>query len=366
MIRLTDKYANAYADLWGSRTPCVYKTGPAWHTSEAQAFLRVPRPIYSHPIGGSWLSIGRDIIGELDSAKVEWNAINPLAYADAGQANPFCPFVITICVTPLSLTYDAAVAAGKLIHDILNNAGFPDIQVAFIESVVHRSAAGPKLLSFDPLFDPVPELRKDFTSTLGLPIAPLKAPQYEGTAALYYRLSQDDGRVAMLTCAHVARPPPLYGNTGMTLKKGTGQAREDIIALGTGAYHNAVTAIKKQIRGQYASIEVWRDTLQRLGEEVEGEVPVKSVRRKEFAGRIERAEEAIEGAYALHDEVTERRTTPEQRIIGHVLHSEATVEPNMFTKDWALIELNHEMIDWKSFKGNKIYIGMSYSSSSLS
>lgn len=73
--------------------------------------------------------------------------------------------------------------------------------MAFVESVVTRAvAAGPKLPSFDPLLDDVPDLRKPFTSVLGLSIAPLKCPHFEGTAA------KDDKRTAILTCAHVARP----------------------------------------------------------------------------------------------------------------------------------------------------------------
>jgi len=56
----------------------------------------------------------------------------------------------------------------------------------------------------------------------------------------------------------------------------------------------------------------------------------------------------IEQVNALHGEPTRRRTTPDQRTIGFVLHSEkiqVSVEPHKFTKDWALIELYEEKID---------------------
>lgn len=120
-----------------------------------------------------------------------------------------------------SLLYDAAAA----ITGILAEAGFPAVEVAFVESVVTRSvAAGPKLLSSRPLFDNVPDLRKPFTPALGLSIAPLKYPHFGGTAALYFRLSKDDKRTAILTCAHVARPPPVFCNTSMTRR--TGQPHE--------------------------------------------------------------------------------------------------------------------------------------------
>jgi hypothetical protein len=49
-----------------------------------------------------------------------------------------------------------------------------------------------------------------------------------------------------------------------------------------------------------------------------------------------------------------------------VLHSEkieVSVEPHGFTKDWALIELYEEKIDWPTFMGNKVYVGTSFSMS---
>ena len=81
-------------------------------------------------------------------------------------------------------------------------------KVAFRESVVTWSVApGPKMLPFNPLRDPVPELPKLFTSTLGLSIALLKTPYYEGTCALYLRVSSANKRTVLLTAAHVACPP---------------------------------------------------------------------------------------------------------------------------------------------------------------
>lgn len=110
--------------------------------------------------------------------------------------------------------------------------GFPEIEVAFCESVVTRSVAqGPRLLSFNPLRDPVPELLKPFTPTLRLSIAPLRTSYYEGTGALYSTSSSP---------AHVARPPPTFANTGMSRRRNS-RAAEDIVALGDKDYSNAVT-----------------------------------------------------------------------------------------------------------------------------
>src|ERR1700722_7382534 len=228
--RLTDKYPRAYSDFYGSGTPCVYKTGPEWSVRkgpEAQGIYREARPVYGHPIGSVWVSISKLMGCDLKSIGVQWTSINPLAYINAGEAKPFCPLLISVGVKPYSLAYDDAVAAAAVVKNILDKAGFGEIEVAFVESVVTRSGAvGPKLLSFNPLLDDVPNLRKPFTPTLRLPIPALKYPYYEGTAALYFRLRKY-GPVAVLTCAHVARPPPVYHNTGMTRTK-SNQPLEEI------------------------------------------------------------------------------------------------------------------------------------------
>ncbi|KAI9759665.1 MAG: hypothetical protein M1840_003231 [Geoglossum simile] len=242
MTRLTDKYPNTYHDFYGSGTPCVFKSGPNWHIPkgpEAQRIIREARPVYRHAIGSIWLSIGKRIYQGLDSIDVKWTSINPLAYADVGKAEPFCFLIFSIGVKPHSLLYDAAVATAAVVKEILTEAGFPTIEVAFVESIVTCSVtAGPKLLSFDLLLDDVPDLRKPFTTALGLSIAPLKYPHFEGMTALYFPLGKDDKRTAILTCAHVARPLPIYANTGMMRKKDS-QAHEKFVALGNMGYTNA-------------------------------------------------------------------------------------------------------------------------------
>ncbi|KAH8113198.1 hypothetical protein DFH11DRAFT_367544 [Phellopilus nigrolimitatus] len=362
-IRLIDKYPNAYSDFYPSRTPCIFKSGPDWPVRkgpQAQGIELEARPVYAHAIAPTWRSVGESIYQSLDSMSLNWTSINPLAYANPREAKPFCSLILSIGVKPRSLLYDAALAATAFVKNILAGAGFPDIEVAFVELVVTRSvAAGPKLLSFDPLLDEVPDLRKPFTTALGLSIAPLRYPHFEGTGALFFRLSEEDNRTAILTCAHVARPPPVYPNTGMT-RKDTSQSREEVVALGNTGYNNAVKALMSTIRDLLLSIDVWNNVLGRLGDPVQGEPTRVTERRQEHVDLVAGAKKKIEQVNAFHDEVTKRSTTPDQRVIGFVLHSEkieVSVDPHGFTKDWALIELYNEKIDWASFKGNKVYVG---------
>ncbi|KAH8923630.1 hypothetical protein BT69DRAFT_1218792, partial [Atractiella rhizophila] len=114
-----------------------------------------------------------------------------------------------IGVEPKLFAYNDAVTAGAAVQSVPADVGHPTIEVAFVESVIHRHSAGRKLLSFNPLWDKLPELRMPFTDVLGVAIAPAKHPHHEGTGALFYRLSSSDDRVDLLTCAHVARPQKL-------------------------------------------------------------------------------------------------------------------------------------------------------------
>ena len=120
-------------------------------------------------------------------------------------------------VEPKSLAYEFANTVAYAITYFINQAGFSDFEIGFRESVVTHSR-GPKMLSFDRLNDSALEFREPFAPTLGLFIAPLKTPYYEGTGALHLRESSDSNRVFLLTCTHVARPPPIHPNTGLEKK----------------------------------------------------------------------------------------------------------------------------------------------------
>lgn len=122
MTHLLATYPAAITDFYGSGTPCVYKTGPAWPVAqgpESQKIRRAARPIYKHGIASIWLDTAWRIVAGLETLHVDWNAVDPLAYANAGQTDLICDFVITISVKPLSLTYEAAVAAAQVVEGIL-------------------------------------------------------------------------------------------------------------------------------------------------------------------------------------------------------------------------------------------------------
>jgi hypothetical protein len=213
--RLTNNYPDAYTDTHGllSGQPFIVKTGPAWPKRQggpyAQPFRRELRPVNSHHIASSWDGILTDIEAYLKGAGLVFTAVMPLGFANVGSKKPFCPLVVAIGVEPETVAFeDAKSVAESVKRNILAKASFDDVDVAVWEFTTSLSGgAGAKLPSLDPeLDDPVTKFRHPFASTLGIAVAPLKQPGYEGSLGMF--LTHGDGdELLALTAAHVVRPP---------------------------------------------------------------------------------------------------------------------------------------------------------------
>ncbi|KAF6765911.1 hypothetical protein DFP72DRAFT_996777 [Ephemerocybe angulata] len=363
--RLTRCYPNAITDFYGTGIPCIFKTGPEWPVArgpDAQKIVRTARPIHNHKIQPIWVETVIKIGVELDMLKVKWNALDPLAYANAGQSALICDFAVTVSVQPRSLAYDKAVVAAKAVQKILSDAGFPEIEVACIESLYHPSGSAPKLRGLTPEFmkKDISDLQKPFTLALGLSIAPFKLPSCEGTGGLFMRLSRDenDDRVALLTCAHVSFPPPHQSaNKAYTFEQGS-HSREDIILLGEESFQTNVDAIKTFIGRQTTDIEAWTVPLGRIPEPTQDEAKEITEKRDEYHHLIETARANIVKAEVLHSTVTKDFTLASSRVFGHVLHSaKIEVGEDRYMRDWSLIQLDRDRIDWNTFNGNKLFVG---------
>ncbi|KAL1707595.1 hypothetical protein EV121DRAFT_277965 [Schizophyllum commune] len=260
-----------------------------------------------------WPQTARLIVSRLDALDVnmQLTAVDPLAYANAGDATLICDFVVVISVKPNSLAQ--ADAAGE--------AGFSDAQVAVVEANCCRQA---KFMSFDPNseLESISILRKPFTFTLGLSIAPHAMPRYEGTGGVFIRLSTDenDKRVYLLTCAH-------------------------FVLHGTDSYANALGDITKFIDDETMGITGWESALAR------DEPAYRTDRRAELTGLIDAANRRIATAKELHSDITKKHTSLDSRIFGHLYHcTKIEVGDDGYLNDWALIEPG-------LFQGNKLYVG---------
>ncbi|KAG8736674.1 hypothetical protein FRC10_009052 [Ceratobasidium sp. 414] len=368
--RLTKHYPDAFTDAYGtvSGAPFVYKSGPAWPNRkggpDARPYIREIRPVHGHPITSSWPKILRNIEAYLDGRGVKLTAITGFGFSNAGDKTPFCPLLVTIGVPPKTVAFEVAKTAAEHVKGtILSQAGFHDIEVAVREWTTRLSGSGPKLPSLNPLVDgPTAEFRHPFASTLGLYVAPLKTPYYEGTIGLYLRRSNDSDDILALTAAHVARPPPVYRNTGLSHTV-SDRHREEVVALGSKAYADATTNIMSRIGTLHeiiVSSEKRISRLQRRQGEGTGDPVAVAAALLGAQREVEMATENIGQLDRLHTEVTKFMTGPVQRRIGSVLHADpigVSSEPGGFTVDWAVIKLDEDAFNLAEFKGNKVYIG---------
>ncbi|KAF5357685.1 hypothetical protein D9758_007489 [Tetrapyrgos nigripes] len=310
-----------------------------------------------------WLDLGKRIYLHLDSLNVKWTSIDPVCFApvrftEEGE-DQISPLHLWVGVTPGSLLFEAAKAAAEGCKDILAQAGFPDIEVAFRESVVTWSA-GTKFLDVDTIpINPISDLRSPFTPTLGIHISPLKTPHYEGTGAIYIRESSTSHRIFLLTARHVVLPTSKHPNRPY-LRNNTSQPHEQVIILSNKAYNEATTHIKTTIGDQQLEIEIYKARLEKLGLAVEGEASEETQLREEYERLVVKAEQTIKAATMLLDEAEKHWTCPNQRMLGYILHAppiDMGVGHEQFTQDWGLVELYNNKINWATFPGNKIYLG---------
>ncbi|KAG5636346.1 hypothetical protein H0H81_008369 [Sphagnurus paluster] len=360
-LALANPYTGAFTDFFGlpSNPLCIFKTGKPWRVRTGQAWRisREARPVCVHPIQPRWLEIGQLICEHLDSRDVEWTSVDPVCFAEA-EKEETTGLHLWIGVVPGTLAFEAAKEAAEGCKNILAREGFLDIEVAFRQSVVTESV-GPKLLSLKDYIGPIHELRSPFTPTLGLQIAPLEAPHFEGTGAVYLREGGPSDRVFLLTANHVARPPAVHDNQPL-LHPYNSQPREEIVVLGTKAYSDAINRMTSTIKSKHLSIEMYSEWIENLGPFVEDEEPNKTCTRKRYQHSVEKAKRKIEYTNQIHDEVSKQWTTPNQRAIGYVVHAPTIAiddGPEPFARDWALIELYRDKFDWDTFQGNKVYVG---------
>jgi hypothetical protein len=352
-------YPGYFSDFHGlpSNPRCIYRTGPAWRVRqgpEAQPYLREARPVVDHPIREMWYDLGVAVYRFLDSVNVSWSTIDPVRFAEV-EGEPG-PLHLWIGVKPGTLSLDDAKKAAEGCKRILAN--FPDVEVAFRESIYTRST-GLQLLEHVLSVNSTADVRGPFTPALGLKIAPRTAPHYEGTGALYFRKESGSDEVLVLTNRHVALPPPVFPNTLYLHAKRRAPVC-DVLLLGTKAYDGAVKAILAKIGNQLISVDAWEGELRWLEEAAEGEALRKTKARKDLLALVEKAKEMIAELDEFHSEVTKHWSVTDQRVLGYVLHAPpitVCTGPQMFTEDWAMINIYRDKINWNEFQGNVVDLG---------
>jgi len=108
-------------------------------------------------------------------------------------------------------------------------------------------------------------------------------------------------------------------------------------------------------------VETYNSELAALGEVAENDDAETAAARQELQEKAVKAQVAVAAVNEFHDQITKHWTTPSQRVRGYVFHAPPisfSTGPKQFVEDWALIDIYLDKIDWSSFKGNVIYLGM--------
>jgi hypothetical protein len=342
----------------------IYQTGATWHRPtgpEAYHVRKEMRLVFDHPIAAAWDELSPQVCDYLDYINIKWTSIDVVRFADV-EKDPGPP-VIWIGVMPASLSLEDAEAAAIGIEGLFAKFALTGVlgvgvEIAFRESVFTRRSRRPQLLKYYPgrwYASPhaTADVRGPLTPTLGLQIAARDTPDAEGTGALYIR---DGTKVFVLTARHVVLPPNAAGPNRDELydrrdeDATTTEPRRDVLILGSKAFQKVLKSIEDKVRGHTFMVNHYTD---RLESELEN--------RAELEKRLQESKEPIDPLNELHADVTNNWSAESQRILGHIVYSppiSVSTGTNTFTEDWALIELDNEKIDWKTFRGNVIDLGM--------
>ena len=348
----------------------VFRTGAPWRRPagiEAYLVPKVLTPVFDNEIAAVWDEMGTQIFLYLDSITVMWTTIDVVRFAEAKQdevirfpdsKQDLSPVVVWIGVEPGTLTREHAEVAAAGCTRILDHFNITDVEVAFRESIF-TPLGGPKLLKYVASGSATADVCSPLTSALGLPIAALDTPHTEGTGALYLSEGGDSEKVYILTARHTVLPPvpnTLYHHTQIT------QRPREIILLGHKAFQALLKSTMDKVSENKFMIGHYNRVLEDVRKEVSEEIDdVEGLRVRAVERKLKAVESSIKPLDQFHNEVTKHWGEESQRIIGHVAYSPPITfgaSTERFTEDWALIELDRDKIEWESFRGNVIDLGM--------
>ncbi|KEP45083.1 hypothetical protein V565_320990 [Rhizoctonia solani 123E] len=164
-----------------------------------------------------------------------------------------------------------------------------------------------------------------------------------------------------LTCHHVVLKVDATHNKDYSFEKDSGPCK-NVQLLGTHTFDKLVKSIDNSIKSHQDTIEDCESWIMQYEMLLEGNsghnVAVTTKRLKRAWVQLEDATEAIEDLQKFHAIVNTDWGHPEQCIIGHIHCSLPLlfgVQPDGFTQDWAVIDL--DKAKFCEFKGNFIDLG---------
>lgn len=314
----------------------VKPTGP-----EAHLITKELGPLGSHPLRDIWeASVGPAIFEYLDSKGVKWTSIDPvrIGYDDEIPR----PAIVWIGVVPGSLSAEDGVEIAVHCKGILTAHQMDDVHVEIRESEVFRYASHktykPALTSNATARD-----REPFSTALGLPICAEVTPSIEGTGGFFFTDPRNPGKLYLLTARHVVFHPDKDPNV-LYQHGNSSQPRKNVLLFGDAAMEKYLKAIESEIGSKQiiiGQLERRLEAAEQTDEDAEKE-------RKQVLPQLEKAREAMENLEKFLADVSRDWKERENRVLGYVVLSPPIgldVGEEGFTEDWAVIEINDEIVD---------------------
>ncbi|EGO23607.1 hypothetical protein SERLADRAFT_416027 [Serpula lacrymans var. lacrymans S7.9] len=330
--------------------PWKEPTGP-----EAYSKLKQLGVVFNHKLNTIWEDkVAPEILTFLDGMGVKWTSIDVVRIGEIGES---APIVLWIGVKPKTLAGEDANKAAFECLKVLQEFGINNVNIEIRESSVVRSA-GPKLLPPVYSSDPTVDVRHPLTYALGLPISAQATPYTAGTGGFFMAEGNDSDKLLLITARHVVLPLN-QGPNDMFERRNESKPRFNVILLGKEAYDDYLASIKARIGGYTFIVEHAKQRIKAVeGQDNEGG----TVECKEAQDNIDRAEKAMEALYTFYDIVEKKWASEASRILGHVVCSPpirlgAGTADEMYTEDYAIIEVDGDKIDKLNFKGNVIDLG---------
>jgi hypothetical protein len=324
-------------------------TGP-----EAYTVLRELRIFGNHALQEVWeddLALKLHVL--LDSMEVKWTSTDIIRIRNVEES--FAPVILWIGVIPASLSGDDGIIVASKCRELLVEYNIADVNVEIRESVVTRSA-GPKLLTPARTSNPTVDAREPVTTTLGLPICAQSTPWAEGTGGFFITEGGSTERILLVTARHFVFNPGENENKHFEHKDGS--ERRNVMLFGNAAFNKYLESIKAEIESKEIMA---KHHLRSIGTiEREGGSTANEDRR-EVQDELDKARKAIEALDVLYRDILTHWTTPDSRILGHIilspLISVGVGSSGSYTEDWAVIEINTSKVDTSNFCGNAIDLG---------
>ncbi|KAG8883893.1 hypothetical protein FRB98_002745 [Tulasnella sp. 332] len=311
--------------------PWMEPTGP-----EAYLEPKELSPLGDHPLDGVWEDqAGPAMADYLSARQVQWTLLHPVRLGIVDQGSPL-PFVM-VGVSPNTLSAEDGLGIAVYCRSILEGRGIQDIHVILYESRYQPLASmyKPALTS-----NAVHQVREPFSTSLGIPISYAKTPYYEGTGGFFFLDSAKPGKLFLLTARHVLFHPDHEKNDVYKFRGNSGDAKRNVLLMGTAAFQRYRDAIQTAVDGQQLIID-------------------HQERRVEDAGALEDEEEADAELRDAEAVIEKAKADMEafKKLLADVVRDCFDGPDGGFTEDFAVVEVDPRMISKANFIANAIDVG---------